>query len=116
MLHQLARDYRDPNVPPFHVEALVTAYNVCVPAGLRFPLGRPHCAVEFLMGGGMAGHGGLLGELRLVPNYLVTYLQEGDCPQCGQQYRQVGLVHSLYQQECTEHSWYHQVCALHSPY
>ena len=102
MLHQLARDYRDPTVPPFHVEALVTAYNGCVPAGLQFPLGRAHCAVEFLMGGGMAGHGGLLGELRLAPNYLLTYMQEGDCPHCGQQYQQVGLVHSLYQQECTE--------------
>ena len=92
VLHQLARDYRDPTVPPFHVEPLVIAYNGCVPVGLRFPLGRPHCAVEFLMGGGMAGHGGLLGELRLAPNFLLTYMQEGDCPHCGQQYRQVGLL------------------------
>ena len=89
LVQQMGRDYRNPNIPPFHTEPLVQAYNACVPPALQLPLGQPHDAVEFLAGGGQAGHGGLLGELRLAPHYLLSFMQEGTCNQCGHDYQQV---------------------------
>ena len=91
-LGQMGRDYRDPNVAPFDAEDLVQDYNACLHQMLQFPLGQPHCALEFLWGGGQVGHSGLLGELRLARGYLTTFMQQGNCQQCGQAYQEVSTA------------------------
>ena len=92
-LQRMGRDYRDPRVLPFHAEDLVRAYNACIPPALQLPIGQPQDAVEFLIGGGQAGQGGLLGQLGVAPNYLLTYLQQGTCNTCNQPYQQVRTDH-----------------------
>ena len=94
-LQRMGRDYRDPNVLPFHAEDLVRDYNACIPPALQLQIGRPQDAMEFLIGGGQAGHGGLLGQLGVAPNFLQTYLQQGTCNTCNQAYQQVGTGHCL---------------------
>ena len=88
-LAQMGRDYRDPNVAPFDAEDLIQDYNACLHPMLQFPLGQPHCALEFLWGGGQVGNSGLLGELRLARGYLTTFMQQGQCQGCRQQYQEV---------------------------
>jgi hypothetical protein len=94
-LAQMGRDYRDPTVAPFDAEDLIQDYNACLHPMLQFPLGQPHCALEFLWGGGQVGHSGLLGELRLARGYITTFMQQGQCQGCGQQYQEVSTVEDI---------------------
>ena len=53
-------------------------------------LGAPRqvgCSMEFV--------GFLLDHLRLTPNYLVSYLQQGNCYQCSRQFQQVDIYNSV---------------------
>ena len=84
----MAVAYRDPNIPPFGPLPLLLAYNACLPPHLQFTVGNFACAMEFLAA---TGGGGLLGHLHLVPNYMVTYIQEGMCHNCNAWYQQARI-------------------------
>ena len=86
-MQQMAADYRNYNIPPFGPAQLLHAYNLCVQPNLQFPIGQMACAMEFTIGG---GGGGLIRNLHVEPNYLVTYMQEGNCIVCHRQNREVG--------------------------
>ena len=87
-LIQMCTAYRDPHVPPFGPEPLINAANACLPVNSRpddrFVGGNQACAMEFLA----RNPGGLLHNIFLEPGFLVTYLQQGLCDQCGQVYQQ----------------------------
>ena len=87
-LANMLANYRNPAIPPFDASRLVAAYNACVPAGgLRFVHGRAECALELLSN----GRDGILGHLQLAAGFLVTYLQEGDCPTCNTRFQLVSV-------------------------
>ena len=88
-MQQMAADYRNHSIPPFGPARLLHAYNLCVQPNLQFPIGQMACAIEFTIGG---GGGGLIRSLYVEPNYLVTYMQEGNCTVCHRQNRQVGYL------------------------
>ena len=87
-LVQMCLAYRDPLVAPFGPERLINAANACLPVDSRpedrFGGGDQACAMEFLA----RNPGGLLHNIFLEPQFLVTYLQQGPCDQCGQVYQQ----------------------------
>ena len=87
-LVQMCLAYRDPLVAPFGPERLINAANACLPINSRpedrFGGGAQACALEFLA----RDPGGLLHNIFLEPGFLVTYLQQGPCDQCGQVYQQ----------------------------
>ena len=85
-LVEMMAAYRNPDIPPFDALPLVQAYNECVHTHQQLPLGQANCAIEFLS----ATYGdGLLGHLQLIPNYIVSYQQLGQCPRCQINYQQV---------------------------
>ena len=90
----MAVDYRDPAIPPFDPEPLVDALNACLVqnGGHQFVIGQPECSMEFLLGGRVMGHRGLLDHLEVAPNYLVSYLEQGTCPGCNGQFHLVSTA------------------------
>ena len=108
--HRLANmlaNYRNPAIPPFDASRLVAAYNACVLAGgLRFVHGRAECALELLSN----GRDGILGHLQLAAGFLVTYLQEGDCPTCNTRFQQVNAQEKKIIQAKSVESWRIRVC------
>ena len=80
----MAVAYRDPNILPFGPLPLLHAYN----AHLQFAIGNFACAMEFMAA---TGGGGLLGHLQFVPQYMVTYVQEGMCHNCKFWYQQARM-------------------------
>ena len=70
---------RDPTQPPLDPLPMVAAVN-----GLTnnaFNPNAPECALEFIFA--------VLDNLELVPRYLATYEEVGDCVMCQAPYRQV---------------------------
>ena len=76
---QLCGDRRDPAQPPLSPLPLLHAVNRMT--GNRFDPRQPECAVFFLES--------VLENLDLLPQYLTSYEEAGDCVLCGQAYRQV---------------------------
>ena len=76
---QLCGDRRDPAQPPLSPLPLLHAVNRMT--GNRFDPRQPECAVFFLES--------VLENLDLLPQYLTSYEEAGDCVLCSQAYRQV---------------------------
>ena len=87
-LVQMCLAYRNPLVAPFGPQPLINAANACLPVNSRpedrFVGGDQACAMEFLA----RDPGGLLHNIFLEQGFLVTYLQQGPCDQCGHVYQQ----------------------------
>ena len=78
----MVQDYRNPVVAPFSPAPLIQSLDAVLPAGgQRFTGNQQACAIEFLEG--------ILSEVRVTLDHLVTYEQEGHCPNCDRIFRQV---------------------------
>lgn len=96
VLVRMCVDYEDPHQPAFHPMDLIDATNGCLHQGAsaadRFVGGDQADALEFLV----RNPGGLLLNLALEHQYLVSYLQQGHCVGCGNPYQQAGHIHIFF--------------------
>ena len=75
---------RDPAQPPLDPTPLVDALNLCSNQNIQFDVLVPECALEFM--------NQMLDNLELLPQYMSTYHEVGDCAICGAHYRQVDII------------------------
>ena len=75
---------RDPLQPPLDPTPLVDALNLCLNDQSQFDIRVPECAMEFMSQ--------ILDNIEILPQYIATHYEVGDCLVCGSHYRQVGVI------------------------